>query len=141
MKKTALLTVFGSLVVAASFKALASPIDTPTKTFCSLKTLTGSYTYLTHGYMDGKPYASSGIMSFNGAGKVAIIYTRSVEQAQLSTTGTYTVEGNCSGLMKLATGTVNNFYLSPAGDSFYWVRSTGAVGGEARRVTRELIAK
>jgi hypothetical protein len=43
--------------------------------------------------------------------------------------------------MKLATGTVNDSYLSPTGDSFNWVRNTGAVGGEAKRVTRAFIAR
>ena len=141
MKTSVLIAFFGYLVVAVSFEAPAAPLEKTRQTYCSLKTLDGSYLYLTHGYLEGKPYVSNGIMSFDGTGKVALIYTRSVERAQLSTTGTYTVAGNCSGSMKLATGTVNDFYLSPTGDSFNWVRSTGAVGGEAKRVTLDLIAR
>ena len=141
MKTSALLAFFGYLVVAVSVESPAASLEKPRQTYCSLKTLNGSYLYLTHGYLEGTPYVSSGIMSFDGTGKVALIYTRSVERARLSTTGTYTVAGNCSGSMKLATGTVNDFYLSPTGDSFNWVRSTGAVGGEAKRVSRELIAR
>lgn len=141
MKTSSLFAFFGCLVVAVSFDSPAAPLEKNRQAYCSLKTLDGSYLYLTHGYLEGKPYVSSGIISFDGTGKVAVIYTRSVERDQLSTTGTYTVAGNCSGSMKLATGTVNDFYLSPTGDSFNWVRSTGAVGGEAKRVSRELIAK
>lgn len=141
MKTSALFALFGYLVVAVSFESPAAPLEKNRQTYCSLKTLDGSYLYLTHGYLEGKPYASSGIMSFDGAGKVALIYTRSVDRSQRSSTGTYTVAGNCSGSMKLATGTVNDFYLSPTGDSFNWVRSTDAVGGEAKRVSRELIAR
>jgi hypothetical protein len=143
MKKTSLFAAaFGIFVVALSFNASAQNRH-ESETYCSLKTLSGSYTYLTQGYLDGQPYASSGIMSFNGAGQVALIYTRSVERHQLFTSGTYTVNGNCSGSMILGTGTVNDFYVGPMGDSFTWVRATGtgAVGGEAKRVTRGLIAK
>ena len=141
MKTSALLAFFAYLAIGVSFGSPAAPLEKPPQTYCSLKTLDGSYLYLTHGYLEGAPYVSSGIMSFDGTGKVAVIYTRSVERAQLSTTGTYTVAGNCSGSMKLATGTVNDFYLSPSGDSFNWVRSTGAVGGEAKRVARELVVR
>src|SRR5512143_2494474 len=141
MKTSALLAFLGYLASAVSFGSPAATLENTRQTYCSLKTLDGSYLYLAHGYLEGKPYVSSGIISFDGAGKVVLIYTRSVERAQLSTTGTYTVAGNCSGSMKLAAGTVNDFYLSPTGDSFNWVRSSGAVGGEAKRVTRELIVR
>ena len=141
MKTSALLAVLSFLVAAASLESAAAPMEKTRQAYCSLKTLDGSYIYSAHGYLEGKPYASSGIMSFNGAGKIALIYTRSVERTQLATTGTYTVAANCSGSMKLATGTVNDFYLSPTGDSFSWVRSTDAVGGEAKRVSQELIAR
>jgi hypothetical protein len=46
--------------------------------------------------------------------------------------------------MTLAAATVvNNFYLSPSGDSFNFVRvsSDDVIGTEARRVSRGLIVK
>ena len=145
MKMTALYTAaFSILLVGASIRTFADPIGQPPKAYCSLKTLMGSYTYSIQGYRGGQPYASSGTFSFDGAGQVAIIYTSSIERTQLFVTGTYTVDGNCSGSMTLASKTVvNNFYLSPTGDSFNFVRvsSDDVIGTEARRVTRELIVK
>jgi hypothetical protein len=89
MRKTALLTAALSiLVVGVSFKSSAAPSTGPPEAYCSLKTLKGSYTYSIQGYREGKPYASSGLMSFDGAGIVALIYTSSIERTQLSITGT-----------------------------------------------------
>lgn len=145
MRDAALLAVALSILVAgASFKSSAAPTQQPAEAHCSLKTLKGSYTYSIQGYRGGQPYASSGLFSFDGAGQVAIIYTSSIERIQLSTTGTYTVGGNCSGSMTLAGATVvNNFYLSPTGDSFNFVRVSAddVIGTVAKRVTRELIVK
>lgn len=141
IKKTVLHAVtFGILATGASAKSFAAPPGA----YCSLKTLSGSYIYSIQGYRGGKAYASSGLFSFDGAGQIAIIYTSSIERTQLFTTGTYTVNGNCSGSMTLAAGTtVNNFYLSPTGDSFHFVRVSqdDVIGTEAKRVSRALIAK
>jgi hypothetical protein len=141
IKKTLLYTVtFSVLAAGASAKSFAAPPEA----YCSLKTLSGSYIYSIQGYRGGKAYASSGLFSFDGAGQIAIIYTSSIERTQLITTGTYTVNGNCSGSMTLAAGTtVNNFYLSPTGDSFNFVRVSqdDVIGTEAKRVSQALIVK
>jgi len=137
-------TAFCILLAGASFNTFAEPGEQYEKAYCSLKTLKGSYTYSIQGYRGGVPYASSGIFVFNGEGEVVIIYTSSIERTQLTVTGTYTVAGNCSGTMTLADKTVvNNFYLSPNGESFNFVRvsSNDVIGTEARRVSRELILK
>lgn len=131
---------FSILVAGASARSFAAPPEA----YCSLKTLNGSYTYSIQGYRGGKAYASSGLFSFDGAGQIAIIYTSSIERTQLFTTGTYTVNGNCSGSMTLAAGTtVNNFYLSPTGDSFNFVRVSkdDVIGTQAKRVSQALIVK
>ena len=145
MKTITLYTaVSGILLAAASLNIFAEPIEQHEKAYCSLKTLTGTYPYSIQGYRGGVPYASSGMFSFDGAGQVAILYTSSIERTQLFVTGTYTVDGNCSGTMILANKTVvNNFYVSPTGESFNFVRvsSDDVIGTEARRVSRELIAK
>jgi hypothetical protein len=141
IKKALLYAVtFSVLAAGASAKSFAAPPEA----YCSLKTLSGSYIYSIQGYRGGKAYASSGLFSFDGAGQIAIIYTSSIERKQLFTTGTYTVNGNCSGSMTLAAGTtVNNFYLSPTGDSFNFVRVSqdDVIGTEAKRVSPALIVK
>lgn len=133
--------LLGVFLVGASTAAIGQ-MDTQA-TECALDTLSGSYIYWTQGSLDGAPYASSGIMTFDGEGSVALLYTRAIEREQQKTDGTYTIDANCSGAMRLATGTVNAFYVGPAGDIFKWVRLTGegAVGGEAERVTRGMIVK
>lgn len=145
MRKTARLTAASSILVAvAGFASSAAPVQQPAEAHCALKTLKGSYAYSIQGYRGGQPYASSGMFAFDGAGRVAILYTSSIERTQRFTTGTYNVEGNCSGSMTLADATVvNHFYLSPTGDHFNFVRVSqdDVIGTEARRVSRKLIVK
>lgn len=141
MKKTALLAAACILVAGTSVNSFAAPAE---PAYCSLKTLKGSYAYSIQGYRGGQAYASSGLFAFDGAGQVTILYTSSIERKQLITTGTYTVEGNCSGSMTLAAATVvNNFYLSPSGDRFNFVRVSDddVIGTEARRVSQKLLVK
>lgn len=135
-RKVTLLAVVGILIAGSSFSASADA-------YCSLKTLKGSYTYSNQGFREGQPYASSGIMSFDGAGAVWNVYTSSVERKQLSTKGTYTVDGNCTGSIAFDTGSVNHLYLNPTGDNFNFMRASkeAVIGSEARRVSRELIVK
>lgn len=137
-----LASAFGLFYIAGASTVFAAKVD-DRATKCSIATLEGSYIYWAQGYLDKEPYASAGIMSFDGKGRVVLQYTRSLERKELTTKGTYTVTENCSGSMQLETGTINQFYLAPNGNSFKWVRMTGegAVGGEADRATRGLIAK
>lgn len=142
MKSTVFAEAFGVLIVAVSLDSSAQSENRPET--CSQKTLTGTYIYSIQGYRGGQPYASSGLLSFDGEGKVRVLYTSSIERTQLSTDGTYSVQGNCSGSMTLAGGTVvNNFYLSPDGDSVHFVRVSAddVIGTEAKRVSPALIAK
>lgn len=141
MRKTALLaSVIGALCAGLAFTSFAAPRSDDA---CSLRTLKGSYVYSIQGYRGGKAYASSGFMAFDGAGKAAVVYTSSIERRQLTVDGTYTVDGNCSGVMTLATTTVNHFYLSPDGDRFAFVRVSDddVIGTTATRVTRAFIVK
>lgn len=138
-----LASAFGLIFIAgATAPVFAAKMD-ESSTKCSIATLEGSYIYWTQGYLDKRPYASAGILSFDGKGRVALEFTRSDQRKQSTTKGTYTVMENCSGSMHLETGTINQFYLAPNGSSFKWVRMTGegAVGGQADRVTRGFIVK
>lgn len=142
MNKTALpAAAFSILIAGASFDSFAAPAE---PAYCSLKTLKGSYVYSIQGYRSGQAYASSGLFAFDGAGQVTILYTSSIERKQLVTTGTYTVDDDCSGSMTLAAATVvNNFYLSPSGDRFNFVRVSDddVIGTEAWRVSHKLLVK
>ncbi len=142
MNKSALLAFVTTLLAATSFNVLAAQDETPPDR-CSLQTLQGSYLYSLQGYRDGKPYASSGFLAFDGAGKATVLWTSSVERAQRFTTGSYTMGANCSGSMTLDVTTVNHFYIAPSGDFFHFVRISGdgVIATEARRVSRGLLAR
>ncbi|SCZ67846.1 hypothetical protein [Thiohalomonas denitrificans] len=141
MNKPVLLASVITLFTATSFNAMAAPVDkSPDR--CSAQTLQGSYLYSIQGYRDGKPYASGGFMSFDGAGKATVLWTSSVERAQRFTTGSYTVDENCSGSMILDVTTVNHFYIAPSGDYLEFVRvsGNGVIATDAKRVSRDLLA-
>lgn len=128
----------------SQFQVIRSPDSTARRGLLLPQDIEGELCLFDSRVQGGKPYASSGLFSFDGAGQVAILYTSSIERTQLFTTGTYTVDGNCSGSMTLAGATVvNHFYLSPTGDSFNFVRVSpdDVIGTEARRVSRKLIVK
>ncbi len=145
MKTTALITtVFSIMVVGASFKSSAeTTVKVAPPTTCSLKTLTGTYVYSFQGDRGGQPFASSGLLSFNGAGQLTGILTDSDTRQQASTTGTYIVNSDCSGTLTLVTGTKSNIYLSPLGDVFRFVRIAGddVIASDAQRVSLQLIVK
>jgi hypothetical protein len=117
---------FGMLAVGTGGAAFATTDQSATQ--CSLSSLDGNYVYSTQGTLDGEPYTSAGIMSFDGEGNVAILATRSVEREQIT---------------EVADGTINNLYLDPVGKIFKFVRVTGegAVGGEAERVTTGFVGQ
>ncbi len=141
---TLITTVFSILVVGVSFKLSSAPIEETTETACSLATLMGTYVYSNQGYRGGQPYASSGLLSFNGTGQIVNIFTNSDTREQSSTTGAYTVDNNCTGTITLVTGsTKSNIYLSPNGDVFRFVRVSGddVIASEAQRVSKQLIIK
>lgn len=140
MKIRTLFIVFLGLA-ALGGEALHAQGNSSGEKTCSPETLKGTYTYHIQGYRDGKPYASGGFLSFDGKGQVLNLYTNSVIRDQDLATGTYTVDGRCTGSMTLNETTVNQFYVSPNGEDFVFVRITGdgIVGTQARRVTRELL--
>ncbi|QKT03384.1 hypothetical protein HUS23_05990 [Ectothiorhodospiraceae bacterium 2226] len=142
MNRTALFALaFGGLTVGAGGAAFADTDETATE--CSVSSLDGSYVYSAMGTLAGEPYASAGIMSFDGDGNLAILASRSVEREQLTQSGTYSIESNCSASMEVADGTINDLYLGPAGQSFKFVRVSGedVVVGEAERVTTGFVGE
>lgn len=145
MKISALITTaFSILVVGTSFKLSSAPIEESTETSCSLATLTGTYIYSEQGFLGGQPYASGGMFSFNGAGKVASIFTNSTTREQAPATGTYTVNSNCTGTVTFGAEPTVNIYLSPNGDTFRYVRVTTdepVLASEVQRVSNQLIIK
>ena len=128
-----------SLTLLAGCFANASQAGTP----CGLKTIKGSYIFYIQGYRDNQPYASSGMLSFNGKGQVAFATTRSTQPVSTPGSGTYTLGADCQGTMSLSSGNHYNLYTGPSGAKFTIVRTSAndVIATEANRVTRELILK
>lgn len=113
------------------------------KDVCSVKTLRGTYTHSSQGVYAGNPYSETGMETYDGGGRVATMYTDSLNRANISDAGTYFIGGDCQGKVTYRSGAVHNIYVSPTGDGFNYIliSGDGAVSGSSRRVSRQLIVK
>lgn len=134
-----LLLKFLGILWVSSYWSEASLANEP----CGLKTIKGSYIFYIQGYRENQPYASSGMLSFNGKGQVAFATTRSTQPVSIPGNGTYTLGADCQGTMSLSSGNQYNLYTGPTGTKFTIVRTSGndVIATEANRVTRDLILK
>jgi len=104
--------IISSLVlgVAAMLTLGASNLQAQGK--CNLETIKGAFGYLNTGTAFGTALASVGSMTFDGAGNIAGTDTNSFGGAISTTpfTGTYTVNGDCTGTLTVNFGffSVNN---------------------------------
>lgn len=146
MNRTVAALATGVLATGLYSNAYAQNQTTPdsnTPTTCSLETLKGTYIFSSQGLENGKPLSASGMMSFDGTGKLVAVATRSIEQTKIKDTGTYTLDENCFGTWTLASGARADIYVGPTGEHYYQTRvdQNTSAGGEARRVSDELIVK
>ena len=93
---------------------------------CSNATLTGSYAFSTPGFTTtGRgtvvghedPFAAMGVLAFDGAGSISISYTfafRGVISPGLTSSGTYTVNSDCTGSISFTTGDAAGLNLNTA---------------------------
>jgi len=104
---------------------------------CSVASLTGHYTYWLQGADDtGKAYAEVGQETYDGAGNVKSKVSASGSGAVEEDTGTYIVNGDCSGTVSYGSGAAYNIFVAPSGDSFVFSSSIVGVvqAGENTRV-------
>jgi hypothetical protein len=92
---------------------------------CSVATLSGTYVYASNGVLirgqDRVPFAAAGLDVFDGAGQVNGVFSISFNgqiTQNLTLSGTYTVNANCTGTWTTtdSTGTVVHFDLFIAPD-------------------------
>ncbi|MCZ7626333.1 MAG: hypothetical protein C3F12_14550 [Candidatus Methylomirabilota bacterium] len=128
------------ITLGATVQAAADP-----KAYCSDKTLKGSYIFSIQGYQGAEPYpyASAGMFVFDGAGGIVDAVTRSTNRTTTRGTGTYSVGESCQGSMSLSSGNDYDIYVSPHGESFTFVRTSGndVVASRADRVSHKQILK
>jgi hypothetical protein len=120
---------------------------------CSEATLRGTYIYSYDGFTVGKggeqrPFAFSGIESYDGAGTMTGIFsvsTNGVIDEDVLYTGTYTVNADCTGELTLVDPvfgeTHYDQFVDPSGDEFRFVQTDEGVvaSGSGRRVSAEII--
>jgi hypothetical protein len=86
---------------------------------CSNASIKGHYTYWLQGQdANGKMYAEAGQEHFDGAGNVKTITGVAGVAKSEEDTGTYTVNGDCTGEITYASGSHDKIYVAPSGDSF-----------------------
>ena len=107
---------------------------------CSASTLKGHYTYWLQGYTAaGKPYAEVGQEHFDGAGKVTTESGVAGSAKIDNDTGAYTVNDDCTGMIKYASGASDKIFVAPSGDSFVFSSAKKGVvqSGEDTRVAKD----
>ena len=113
------------------------------KTFCSNKTLKGTYTYSTQGSSGGSPFAEAGMETYDGNGNIAGLGSSSDSQSNQPYAGTYTINSDCSGTLVYSGDIRYNIYIKPDGISFTYIdTSAGSVlVGEEKIATKQLMLK
>lgn len=126
-------------VVALSSAALLSSASAFAADECSGADLKGHYTYWLQGTdKDGKPYAEVGQEHYDGAGKVTSKIAVAGSEKMVDDTATYVVNGDCSGAVTYASGSVYNIFVAPGGGSFVFSSAKGNIqAGENTRVKEE----
>ena len=128
-------------VAAFSIKAYAVPA------FCSNATLNGTYIYSSVGGPNsGELTLEAGIESYDGEGHIQNIYSVPGPPYTPGTaTGTYHLNGNCTGTSTYNDGSEYAIYVSPNGSSFTFISIKGvgkATGtGTETRVSTSLIVQ
>jgi len=111
--------------------------------FCNLKTLQSTYIYALQGVFQGSPLAESGMESFDGKGHVINVFTDSLGRETSRSTGSYTLNGQCQGIVTYSSGNVMHQYVSPKGDRFTYVQISGdaQVSGITTRISQRRLLK
>lgn len=139
------------LLACCASDALASGERHP---FCSTRTLAGTYIYSSHGVSTSggsDVYFEAGMESYDGRGNVVNVWVGSDSTDPASPereTGTYVINGDCTGTVTYTNGAVYSIFVSPTGDSFTFVKAGKVPGGtpnsnsgDEKRVSWGLILK
>ena len=123
--------------VSATAASPASP------SYCSIKTLKGTYSYAVQGYERSSAFGESGMETYDGKGKIIGLGSESANPDNIPFKGTYTVEANCTGALDYGDGNIYNIYVRPDGSGFSFLDRTpgNTLVGEETRISRKLILK
>ena len=136
MKLQRKLLIATSFLAVISFNAVAD-----SKTKCSNATLKGTYSWNSQTSLS----ASAGMESFDGAGGVVTKETNNGNPIVNTTTGSYTVNEDCTGTYAEGDET-DALFINPNGDSFSWVETDQSTddnisSGTETRISKALLVK
>ena len=151
-----------SLLASVAVLGLAFASAAQAHDFCSTESLKGTYIFSSIGEMKGKNYARAGIVSFDGKGGLHLEENDSNDKFEgtdlksgkitigpnpedsYKVSGTYKVDGDCTGLVVYSDGEADSVFVAPNGEKFSWVSLDDSGDNEedagiAERVSHELI--
>lgn len=126
--------------------AYIQAVESQGKAYCSNKTLKGTYAYSAQGYSTEngvqKPYAESGMESYDGRGNTKGLGSDIENPVNTSFSGTYSINADCTGSIRYGTSTYN-IYVQPNGNAFNFIDTTtgSVVSGQSTRINNALIIK
>ena len=134
------LLIGSCFLTAISFNAVAHEKNSHNNepTTCSLKTLKGTYIFASQ----TDTSAMAGMESYDGGsggvGHVKSIYTIGGSKDIITSSGTYTVNTDCTGTYTSGSYTSNNF-IDPSGKSKSWIETDGGglSSGIESRISKE----
>jgi hypothetical protein len=118
---------------------------------CDVGTLHGTYMGANDGTVTGGadkgPFAAAEFQWFDGNGNTGGVfsanYSRNITR-KVKFSGTYTVDTDCTGTVRLTDGTRYDLFIAPDGSMFAWVQTKPpeyVVSGVERRVTRQRVGE
>ncbi len=116
---------------------------------CDVGTLRGTYLGANDGVVterpDKGPYAAAEFQWFDGNGNTEGVfsanYSRNITR-KVKFSGTYTVDADCTGTVRLTDGTRYDLFIAPDGSMFAWVQTKPpryVVSGVEQRVTLQRV--
>ncbi len=135
-----------SLVALVIVTAAFAPQALKAADLCPLQNATkhGTYVVFGTGTIVGVGSISAvGEITYNGRGNTVATYTASVNGAinsGVTVTGTYTVNGDCTGSLAESDGSHYDFVVTPDGSRSTWIETDSGVvvsGTEVRLTSRE----
>ena len=116
---------------------------------CDVGTLRGTYLGANDGLVTQRPhkgsYAAAEFQWFDGNGNTQGVYSANSSgdtTGKVKFSGTYTVDADCTGTVRLTDGTRYDLFIAPDGSMFTWVQTYPpqyVVSGVERRVTRQRV--
>ena len=146
MKKLLVITCVSFFSIGYSISSFAGFNDYFHRTNpCSDASLKGTYTYTEVGKdVNGNAFAESGIETYDGKGVMENKSFNTGGGSSLST-GSYSINADCTGTAVFSDESSFNIYVSPYGDSFTFVQTSPSTpnkplaSGEEKRVSKSLI--